>query len=97
MYKVVICSHLKAIRYYFSEEALAFFQPQDSADLAKQMVRFYEDAQLRARFARKALEEYAPIRLEVVRARYLNLTANLLEGKQEAHEAPQPEPVGTSA
>jgi glycosyltransferase involved in cell wall biosynthesis len=97
MEKAVICSHLKAIRYYFSEEALAFFQPQDSADLAKQMVRFYEDAQLRARFARKALEEYTPIRWEVMRERYLNLTANLLEGKQEAHEAPQPEPVGTSA
>src|ERR1700730_13723984 len=97
MYKVVICSHLKAIRYYFSEEALAFFQPQDSADLAKQMVRFYEDTQRRAGFARQGLEGYTQIRREVMRERYLNLTANLLEGKQEAHEAPQPEPVGTSA
>jgi glycosyltransferase involved in cell wall biosynthesis len=96
MERAVICSNLKAIRHYFGEEALAFFQPHDSADLARQMVRLYGDAQLRARFARQALEEYAPIRWDVMKERYLNLTANLLAGQQGADEKRHPEVVGTS-
>ena len=51
MGKAVIISRLKAIRHYFSEDALAFFEPNNPADLARQMVRLYRDRPLRARLA----------------------------------------------
>jgi glycosyltransferase involved in cell wall biosynthesis len=95
MEKAVICPSLKAIRHYFSEEALAFFQPNDPGDLARQMVRLYENPRLRERFASKALEEYAPIRWAVMKERYLNLTADLLAGKPGLFGA-APEAVASS-
>ena len=52
MGKTVIVSRLKAIRQYFSEDALAYFEPNNPADLSQQMVRIYRDPQLRARLAR---------------------------------------------
>jgi glycosyltransferase involved in cell wall biosynthesis len=74
----VIISRLKAIRHYFSDEALTFFEPNDPADLAKQMVRVYRDPELRTRQALKAREEYAPIRWDIMRQRYLVLIAGLI-------------------
>ena len=49
--KAVLVSRLKTIRRYFSEDALAYFEPNDTADLARQMVRLYRDRGLRARLA----------------------------------------------
>ena len=77
MGKTVIISRLKAIRHYFSEDALAYFEPNNPADLAKQMVRIYRDPQLRARLALKARDEYAPIRWDVMKQRYLALIDDL--------------------
>ena len=73
MGKPVVISCLHATRHYYSEEALAYFQPNDTADLARQMVRLYGDAGLRARLAEKARQEYAPIRWDVMKQRYLAL------------------------
>ena len=42
----MLVSRLKTIRHYFSEDALAFFEPNDPADLAQQMVRLYRDREL---------------------------------------------------
>jgi glycosyltransferase involved in cell wall biosynthesis len=42
--KPVIISSLRAVRHYFTENALAFVEPNDPRDLAKQMVRVYRDA-----------------------------------------------------
>ncbi len=77
MGKAVICSRLKAIRHYFSEEGLAFFEPNQSADLAKQMVRVYQDKALQAKLAAKAKQEYVPIRWEVMRDRYLKMMEDI--------------------
>jgi glycosyltransferase involved in cell wall biosynthesis len=77
--KVIIVSRLKAIRHYFSERALAFFEPCDASDLAKQMVRIYRDRQLRARLVARAREEYAPIRWDVMKERYLMLVESLAD------------------
>jgi len=77
MRKAVICSRLKAIRHYFSEEALAFFEPNNPADLARQMVHLYQDAPGRARRAKAAFDEYQPIRWEVMKQRYLDLIGTL--------------------
>jgi glycosyltransferase involved in cell wall biosynthesis len=77
MDKPVIASRIRTIRHYFSEEALAFFEPGNRTDLAHQMIRFYGDARMRARFACQAKAEYHPIRWDVMRERYLALIARL--------------------
>lgn len=91
MGKAVISSRLKAIRHYFSEDALAFFEPNDPRRLSEQMVRLYRDEKLRAHLAAKAKEEYAPIGWEVMKRRYLEMMARIAGAKQArvvAGEAP---------
>ncbi len=73
--KAVIASRLRTIRYYFSEDALAFFEPHSVADLASRMLSLYRDPVRRQRMARRALQEYDPIRWKVMRERYLRLMA----------------------
>ena len=80
MGKPVIISRLKAIRHYFSENALAYFEPNNPADFAKQMVRVYRDSGLRARLAATAKEEYVPMRWDVMKQRYLNIIEDLVGG-----------------
>jgi glycosyltransferase involved in cell wall biosynthesis len=82
MGKPVIISRLKATRYYYSEKALAYFEPNDPADLARQMVRLYGDAALRLRLARTARVEYEPTRWDVMRQRYLELIAQCATTRQ---------------
>jgi glycosyltransferase involved in cell wall biosynthesis len=77
MGKAVLMSRVKAIRHYFSEQALAYFEPNNPADLAKQMVRLYRDRGLCARLAAGAKQEYAPIRWDVMKQRYLKLIEDL--------------------
>jgi glycosyltransferase involved in cell wall biosynthesis len=74
----VLISRLKAIRHYFSDEALTFFEPNDRKDLAKQMIRAYRDPEMRARHAAKAREEYKPICWDVMKQRYLVLVSSLI-------------------
>jgi len=71
--KAVLVSRLKAIRHYFSDEALAFCEPNDPSDLAAQMIRLYRDRQLCSRLAAHARVEYAPIRWDLMKQRYLDL------------------------
>jgi glycosyltransferase involved in cell wall biosynthesis len=78
MDKPVVIARLKAIRHYFSEDALAFFEPENPSDLARQMIRAYGDSGLRARLATKARQEYAPIRWDVMRERYLRVIEDLI-------------------
>jgi len=82
MDKPIVASRIRTIRHYFSEEALAFFEPGNPTDLAQQMVRLYRDAKLRDRFDRQAKAEYQPIRWEVMRERYLALMARLTNPRQ---------------
>jgi glycosyltransferase involved in cell wall biosynthesis len=85
----VIISRLKAIRHYFSEDAVAYFEPCDPADLSRQMVRVYRDPQLRERLTVKAKEEYAPLRWSVMKERYLGMMRRLLGVKAAAVEEPR--------
>ena len=71
--KPVLVSRLKAIRHYFTEDALAFFEPNDPSDLAKQMLALYRDEPLRGRLVANAAQEYAPIRWDLMKRRYLEL------------------------
>jgi glycosyltransferase involved in cell wall biosynthesis len=75
--KAVIISRLKAIQLYFSDEALGYFEPNDPADLAKQMVRLYRDPGVRTRLAARAKQEYEPIRWDVMKRRYLSMMEGL--------------------
>ena len=77
MGKAVIVSRLKAIRHYFSEEALSYFEPNDPADLARQMIRMYRDAQLRRSLASEAKAQYAPIRWNIMKGRYSRLIEDM--------------------
>ncbi len=77
MGKPVVISRLKAIRHYFSDDALAYFEPNDPADLARQMVRLYRDRELRSRLVARATEEYAGIRWDLMKERYLVLIESL--------------------
>ena len=77
MGKAVISSRLKAIRHYFSEESLAFFEPHDTSELARQMVRMYADPVRRIELAARSKEEYAPICWKVMKARYLKVMDEL--------------------
>jgi len=87
--KAVLMSRLKAIRYYFSEDALAYFEPNNADDLAKQMVRLYQDKALRAKMAVRAKQEYEPIRWEVMKQRYMVLV-NQIAGVQSGNpQTPQ--------
>src|SRR5260370_8158331 len=62
MGKPVIASRLKTIRYYFSEEALAYFEPHNISDLARQMFDLYREPSRRVQLATKPINEYRPIR-----------------------------------
>ncbi len=83
----VLVSRLRTMKHYFSERALAYFEPNTPRDLAKQMVRLYRDRALRTRLAAKAAEEYEPIRWEVMRERYLQLIAELAGAERRATES----------
>jgi glycosyltransferase involved in cell wall biosynthesis len=76
--KPVLMSRLKTIRHYFSEDALAYFEPNNPKDLAGQMIRLYRDRELRARLAARAKEEYLPIRWEVMKERYLKVIQSVI-------------------
>jgi glycosyltransferase involved in cell wall biosynthesis len=88
--KSVIVPRLKTLRYYFSEEALAYFEPNDAADLARQMVRVYRDRDLRIRLAAAARAEYVPIRWDVMKERYLGLIGDLAGETPSMAVRPQP-------
>jgi glycosyltransferase involved in cell wall biosynthesis len=81
--KVVLVSRLKTIRHYFGEDALAYFEPNSPADLARQMLRIYQHPQLRFRIAARASHEYAPIRWAVMKERYLELVQQRVQIKPE--------------
>jgi len=76
--KPVLMSRLKGIRYYFSEDALAYFEPEDPVDLANQMVRVYRDRELRDGLTARARAEYKPVSWVVMKLRYLRLVEGLI-------------------
>jgi len=75
----VLVSRLRTIRQYFSEEAVAYFEPHDIDDLAQQMTNLYRDREQRARLAAQARVEYDPIRWDVMKERYLTVLDGLID------------------
>lgn len=89
MGRSVVISRLNAIRHYFSEDALAYFEPNSAQDLSRQMVRLYRDSKLRERLADRAREEYIPIRWGVMKERYVTLVDSLA-GTERRSSAAEP-------
>lgn len=78
--KTVIVSGLKAIQYYFSDDAVVYFEPNNTDDLARQMHRLYCDPELRERLVHRARIEYRPITWNRMKERYLSLIEQLAPG-----------------
>ena len=88
MGKAVLISRLKAVQHYFSEDALAYFEPNDVKDIAKQMIRMYGDRELRSRMAARAKVEYRPVSWDVMKQRYLSAIEQLVEPQVSVIEEP---------
>ncbi len=93
--KPVLVSRLKTMRRYFSEGALAYFEPNDAPDLARQMVRLYRDRTVRGTLAANAKLEYAPLRWDVMKERYLRLVEAVIDSGR--HPSPASEPVAVTS
>jgi teichuronic acid biosynthesis glycosyltransferase TuaH len=85
--KPVLISRLTAIRHYFTEDALAYFEPNDPADLASQMTRLYRDRALRGRLASTATTQYAPIRWDLMKRRYIALVEETIDPARRTAQA----------
>jgi glycosyltransferase involved in cell wall biosynthesis len=72
-HKPVIMARVNTMEYYFSERALAYFDPYSVEDLACQMQRLYQDEDYRSQLVRRAVEEYSKIDWREMRGRYLSL------------------------
>jgi glycosyltransferase involved in cell wall biosynthesis len=94
MNKPVISSRLRTIHYYFSDDALAFFEPNNPSSLAKQMVHVHRDATLRERLVTQAKQQYAPIGWQVMKERYLQLAEELCWRTDGAREPGAPKVSG---
>lgn len=93
MRRPVIMSRLNAIRHYFSEDALAYFEPNSVTDLSAQMIRVYRDARLRADLVARAGEEYAPLRWDLMKAQYLHLVEAIVNRGNRTANAAERAPI----
>jgi hypothetical protein len=75
---------------------LAYFEPNNAADLAKQILRLYRNQNLHADFVAQARREYAPIRWEVMKQRYLNRMQEFAAATLD-HAVEQPQPSTNGA
>jgi glycosyltransferase involved in cell wall biosynthesis len=82
--KPVIASRLKSFCYYFSENALVYFEPNSKEDLARQMLRLYTDPELRSSIPERAKQEYEPISWSVMRRRFLDMMQELTRGQAKS-------------
>jgi glycosyltransferase involved in cell wall biosynthesis len=73
MGKPVIVSRLKTISYYFSEDALAYFEPDNVIDLSNRMLSIYNQPELRERMVQRASYEYANINWNIMKKRYIGV------------------------
>jgi glycosyltransferase involved in cell wall biosynthesis len=92
MGKPVISSRLRTIRHYFSDDALAFFDPNDPADLARAMLHVYRIPDRSRQQCARARQEYAPLCWTVMRQRYLKLM-DVLTGQNTVQRDFQCAPV----
>jgi glycosyltransferase involved in cell wall biosynthesis len=77
MEKPVACSRLRTIRHYFSEDAIAFFEPENASALANVMTALFSDAGMRRRLACRAKQDLEPISWRVMKEKYVALMTAL--------------------
>jgi glycosyltransferase involved in cell wall biosynthesis len=91
MGKPVLIARLKTITYYFGARGLAFFEPNDPTDLARQMFRLYQDSELRERLSTRAKQEYMPLRWDIMKRRYLDVIEQISGVPRRAETSLTPE------
>lgn len=74
-----VVSRTKIDNYYFNEDVVSFFEPQDPADLARAIKRVLGDSEYRGRLIANGLKYAADNSWETVQHRYLELVDRLLE------------------
>ncbi|HEY6394983.1 MAG TPA: glycosyltransferase family 4 protein [Candidatus Binataceae bacterium] len=75
----VIAARLRTIEHYFGGGAVLFFEPEDSADLARAIEQLYRQPALRAQLARCARETLDELSWPLQRALYYRAIDSLLE------------------
>ena len=78
MKKPVIVSRLKTIKYYFSEKAIVFYEPENQLDLSKKMLFLYNNESLRKAIVERAKTEYSKISWNVMKKRYINFIEKII-------------------
>jgi glycosyltransferase involved in cell wall biosynthesis len=74
--KPVVCSSLRAIRDYFDDNALAYFQPGSAEQLAQCILKVYRQPALAAQIVEHATRVYQENRWEVTSITYLDVLTN---------------------
>lgn len=72
-----LVSRLPVLQHYFSDDAVAYARPNEPEDFARQMRSLFGDRERRARLVARARAEYAPMRWDVMKRRYLDLIGQL--------------------
>jgi glycosyltransferase involved in cell wall biosynthesis len=78
MHRPAIISRTLSVESYFDEESFAWFRADDPDDLARAIVRLYEDPELGARLAEHAARVNEPYRWDRQREVYLRAVERLL-------------------
>ncbi|MDH4077642.1 MAG: glycosyltransferase, partial [Acidimicrobiia bacterium] len=74
----VIASRLASTAADFGDDTIAYFDPGDPADLARQLIRLARSPEIRAELARAGQRAYARVGWAVERQHYLAVYRDLL-------------------
>jgi len=75
-----VVSRTKIDNYYFADDTVAFFEPQNPADLARAAKRVVQDAAYRERLIQNGLKYAEANSWDTVQQQYLDLVDRLIDG-----------------
>ena len=81
MNKPVIVPRTQGIMDYFEEDSIFFFTPGDAQDLARTILRIYEDPSNTKRVLEKSIVVFDNYRWESQKKELIEITQNLLTRK----------------
>lgn len=79
MAKPQIISRIKTVCYYLSENAIAYFEPHNVADLADKMLDLYQNPERGRLMTENAKNEYKKINWDEMKKRYLSVMHDLIK------------------
>ncbi len=81
----IIAARLNAIRHYFDDDAVRFFEPGNPADLADAIEELYRQPLLRKRLAANAHVQIQPFAWERQESLYLSAIDSTLDSRADSH------------